>query len=230
MHGYRHERGPCGAGEPWWRRWSAATSLRTLQQRTAGVGITTRNAALAGVPHASHAQAVAHRRPGSLESNRVAPPTKPIEAKRRAGTLRKDRMPRGALTIIAPASPSLEPPAMLGDVGAAEWRHILRTCVWIAPSDLTHLRLYCLALDRHSALLALLAEQGTVLYTDKGYAYLNPAQGALATTEAQITKWQSLLGVTPSDRSRLGVAEVKAHTKLEELEYRRAARDGRPAS
>ena len=160
----------------------------------------------------------------------MAPPTKPIEAKRRAGTLRKDRMPRGALTIIAPASPSLEPPAMLGDVGAAEWRHILRTCAWIAPSDLTHLRLYCLALDRHSALLALLSEQGTVLYTDKGYAYLNPAQGALATTEAQITKWQSLLGVTPSDRSRLGVAEVKAHTKLEELEYRRAARDGRPAS
>src|SRR3990172_5805231 len=148
-----------------------------------GAGVTARKFALAGVPHASHAQAVAHRRPGSLESNRVAPPTKPIEAKRRAGTLRKDRMPRGALTIIAPASPSLEPPVMLGDVGATEWRHILRTCVWIAPSDLTHLRLYCLALDRHSALLALLAEQGTVLYTDNRYPYLNPAQGALVGVE-----------------------------------------------
>jgi P27 family predicted phage terminase small subunit len=156
----------------------------------------------------------------------MAPPTKPIEAKRRLGTLRKDRTPKGPLTIIAPASRSLEPPPMVGDVGAAEWRHVLQACAWIAPSDLTVLRLYCLALDRHSALLALLAQEGTVLYTDKGYAYLNPAQGALATTEAQITKWQSLLGLTASDRSRMGVAEVKARTKLEELRDRREIRAG----
>jgi hypothetical protein len=33
-----------------------------------------------------------------------------------------------------------------------------------------------------------------------------------------------LLGFTPSDRSRLGLAEVKAKTKLEELMERRANR------
>lgn len=108
---------------------------------------------------------------------------------------------------------------------------MLTHCRWIAPSDLTTLRHYCEAIDRRSGLMAELAEQGTVLYTDKGYAYLNPAHGALATTETQITKWLSLLGLSPSDRGRLGVAEVKARTKIEELAERAARRQaGRPAS
>ena len=40
----------------------------------------------------------------------------------------------------------------------------------------------------------------------------------------------SLLGMTPSDRSRLGVAEVKARSRLEELMDRRGRRDTTPAS
>jgi len=70
--------------------------------------------------------------------------------------------------------------------------------------------------------LATLAEQGWVLYTDRGYAYLNPAAGALSTTETQLTKWMSLLGLTPSDRGRLGVAEVKAQSALERIRASRA--------
>jgi len=35
----------------------------------------------------------------------------------------------------------------------------------------------------------------------------------------------SLLGFTPSDRSRLGVAEVKTESKLEELMRRKAERE-----
>jgi len=36
----------------------------------------------------------------------------------------------------------------------------------------------------------------------------------------------SLLGFTPADRSKLGVAEVKAQTKLEELMEKKALRNG----
>jgi hypothetical protein len=43
--------------------------------------------------------------------------------------------------------------------------------------------------------------------------------------DRQIVSNLSLLGFTPSDRSRLGVAEVKAKSRLEELMERRAARD-----
>ena len=42
--------------------------------------------------------------------------------------------------------------------------------------------------------------------------------------DRQIVSNLSLLGFTPSDRSRLGVAEVKAKSKLEELMDRRASR------
>jgi len=144
------------------------------------------------------------------------PPPVPAELKRLRGTLRADRSPK-ALTIIDPVPASLEPPAVLGDEGAREWRHVLATCSWIGPSDLRLLRLYCMAIDRVERLAAELADQGYTLYTDKGYAYQNPAMGALSTTEAQIGKWLSLLGQSPSDRGRLGVAEVKAQSALERI-------------
>ena len=42
--------------------------------------------------------------------------------------------------------------------------------------------------------------------------------------DKQIVSNLSLLGFTPSDRTRLGVAEVKAQSKLEELMERKASR------
>ena len=48
---------------------------------------------------------------------------------------------------------------------------------------------------------------------------------SLLETEKLIQTSLSLLGFTPSDRSKLGLAEVKAKSKLEELMERRANRD-----
>ena len=56
-----------------------------------------------------------------------------------------------------------------------------------------------------------------VLFTDKGYAYANPLFGMLSTIETEIFKLLCQLGLTPVDRSKMGVAEVKARTKLEEI-------------
>ena len=151
----------------------------------------------------------------------MANPRKPTELKKRIGTSRRDR-DKPALTIVDPVPASADPPETLQHDGAREWRHVLKTCPWIGPSDLRILTLYCEALDRRSALLAMLAEHGWILFTDKGYAYANPAAGALATTETQITKWMNLLGLSPSDRGRLGVAEVKAQSALERIRANRA--------
>jgi P27 family predicted phage terminase small subunit len=158
------------------------------------------------------------------------PPRTPREIKRQRGTLRPDRDPQ-PLVILPPAdTSSREQPGTLGDEGARIWKLAITQAPWLANSDIPTLRLLAEAMDRRGELIAHLANDGYVLYTDKGYAYLNPAQGALATTEAQITKWFSLLGLTPADRSKLGVAEVKARTKLEELRDRRERKEaGRPA-
>lgn len=143
------------------------------------------------------------------------------ESKRLLGNPGKRSIP-SPLRVVPRAEVTTDAPHSLLDDGAQEWRHVLAHCEWIAPSDLRNLRLYCEAIDRRNHLLAELASQGWVLYTDKGYAYQNPAAGALATTEAQITKWLSLLGLTPSDRTRLGVAEVKAQSTLDKIRAGRA--------
>jgi len=48
---------------------------------------------------------------------------------------------------------------------------------------------------------------------------------SLLETEKLLQTGLGLLGFTPTDRSRLGVAEVKAKSKLEELMERRANRE-----
>lgn len=104
------------------------------------------------------------------------------------------------------------------------WTRVATHCrSWIAESDLDALRLLAEAADRRAELMARLANDGWVLYTDKGYAYAHPAAGMLNTTEGEMRKWIALLGLTPADRSKLGVAEVKARTALEELAARRTA-------
>ena len=52
-------------------------------------------------------------------------------------------------------------------------------------------------------------------------------RAALRQLDKQLVSNLSLLGFTPSDRSRSGLVEVKAKTKLEELMERRASRDER---
>jgi hypothetical protein len=52
----------------------------------------------------------------------------------------------------------------------------------------------------------------------------NKARRALRELDRQIISSLSLLGFTPSDRTKLGVAEVKAASKLDELMARKAAR------
>jgi phage terminase small subunit len=72
-------------------------------------------------------------------------------------------------------------------------------------------------MDRREGWLSILADDGPVLFTDKGYAYQHPIVGALHTLEHDLFAALSLLGFTPSDRSRLGVAEVTAQSKLEQI-------------
>lgn len=56
----------------------------------------------------------------------------------------------------------------------------------------------------------------------------NPAVSQLRKIEELITRYEGLCGFTPSDRSRLGLAEIKAKSKLEELLEKRRADRGTP--
>jgi P27 family predicted phage terminase small subunit len=84
----------------------------------------------------------------------------------------------------------------------------------------------CEKIDLRADFKRRLAASDPVLYTDKGYAYANPLVGMLSTLEKEIASMASSLGLTPTDRSRLGVAEVKAQNAFEQMLASRAKRAG----
>ena len=143
-------------------------------------------------------------------------PPKPIEQKRRTGNPGKGRLPvAGSLALVPAASAgALDELGPIGqalmDAGAAAWlaktdQIVLLQVIEEAEEERRVLRQRWFASD----------------FRD------HDVVRRLGQVEEHLTKWLSLAGLTPTDRSRLGVAEVKAATTLEKL---RASRAGRPAT
>jgi hypothetical protein len=142
-------------------------------------------------------------------------PTQPIEQKRLKGTLRADRLPANApLVALSNQEGEPEPQSNLGELGLAFWSQAWAT-PWLSQlSDYWLVLLTAQALDEREQVRLALVE--------------SPSDRRMRVTlrelDKQITNAYSLLGFTPSDRSRLGVAEVKKESKLDELMRRKAER------
>ncbi|MGH3381865.1 MAG: phage terminase small subunit P27 family [Actinoallomurus sp.] len=117
-------------------------------------------------------------------------------------------------------------PEQLGPAGRAVWELVLEQCQWLAESDRPALTMLAEKFDRRQDFMARLEASDPVLYTDKGYAYANPLVGMISTVEREIAKLLSTLGLTPTDRARMGVAEVKAKSEIEKMLDRRQRRPG----
>jgi hypothetical protein len=104
----------------------------------------------------------------------------------------------------------------LGSAGQQLWDEIYQVGgMWISPqSDTQLLQMVCELLDRRE----ILREEFLADPTER------KVNMSLLETEKLIQTSLSLLGFTPSDRSRLGLAQVKAKSKLEEMMDRRASR------
>ena len=132
--------------------------------------------------------------------------TKPNELKRALGNPGRRPIPQPKEYV---EGGYIEPMRDLQEAGLQLWDAAMRTGEqWIARnSDTQLLLLTCEQMDRRAVL--------TQLWRS------NPADKnllmRLAEIEKQITQNLSLLGFTPTDRSRLGLAEIKAKSKLQEL-------------
>lgn len=146
----------------------------------------------------------------------TGPKPKPNELKRVLGNPGKRKLPDVSNVIALPRIDD-KPPAQLSKGAKKLWTDIRAMAPWIANSDGIALIELCEKFDRKTYLAKKLKETEYVLFTDKGYAYANPLVGMISTTENEILKLLSVLGLTPSDRSKLGVAEVKVRSKLDEL-------------
>jgi len=141
---------------------------------------------------------------------------KPTELKRALGNPGKRKLPDKGKVIMLPQI-SNEPPDHFSKVQKEKWIELRKLAPWIAVTDEPLLTTLIEKLTRQKQLQKELKKSKFVLYTDKGYAYANPLFGMLSTIETEIFKILCQLGLTPVDRTKMGVAEVKARTKLEEI-------------
>jgi P27 family predicted phage terminase small subunit len=152
------------------------------------------------------------------------PPPKPNEQKRKLGNPGKRALP--AVAEVTPLAPlPFEPPADLGKDGIDFIRGVVASTPWLADTDRPTVELAARLVDECAEMARDIDETGRLHMTEKGYPVINPLVGALATSRKQLHSVLASLGYTPADRTRMGLAEVKAKNAFEEMLSKRANRE-----
>jgi len=141
-------------------------------------------------------------------------PAKPIEQKRLLGNPGKRALPdKDAVIGLPRAEEAPESPRPLLKYGQQLWDRVWGLgATWISDkTDLELLVMTCEMVDERWNLRI------KVMQNDDARL-----RRGLRELERQIVSNLSLLGFSPTDRSKLGVAEVKAMSKLDELRARAA--------
>jgi phage terminase small subunit len=140
-------------------------------------------------------------------------PPKPNEIKRKTGNPGKRRLAKPINVVALPmAQEPPEPPRPLGPEGLKLWKRVWEAGrAWISPnSDIEHVLIMCETMDERSQLR---------LNVLRGADWRDRV--ALRSIDSQLASMLSALGFNPIDRSRLGIAEVQAQSKIDQLMARR---------
>ena len=141
-------------------------------------------------------------------------PPKPNEVKRKIGNPGRRPLPDQRKITALPMASS-EPDALrpLGEQGQALWSRLWTSgAAWISPTtDIELVQLLCESMDERQMLREVVMAGGAD-WRDRV---------ALRNLEAEIKSMLSILAFTPTDRTRLGVGEVRQESKLEALRARR---------
>ena len=133
----------------------------------------------------------------------------PNERKALRGTLRTDRVisPNLRGTLVQGVLP--EPPGGLGELGKSVWNQVLTEAgSWVSYKlDTYLLGILCDQIEERATLRELVDDSPDVPRLRIGLRELDKA----------IVSNLSTLGLTPTDRARLGFVQVKSESKLEEL-------------
>ena len=146
----------------------------------------------------------------------MANPAKPLEQKRVLGNPGRRPLPDSAVTVSLPAG-RVEPHQPLGWAGMLLWDRVFHTGqTWVSPlSDVELLLLTCKQLDRQVVLESQFVEKPDDFHIHR----------QLLDLEAAIVSNLGKLGLTVDARSKLGLAEIKAESKMEQLRRRQEERE-----
>jgi P27 family predicted phage terminase small subunit len=119
-------------------------------------------------------------------------------------------------------------PEDLGPDGLELWGRVWDAGrAWLSPAaDYPLIVMLCHAQDEAETIRRSLADgtEERFYVVGNGQKVTSPLVSQLKDLRLQITAWLSSLGYSPTDRSRLGLAEVRAANELDELEARRFER------
>lgn len=143
-------------------------------------------------------------------------PPKPVEQKRLLGNPGQRPLPDQKAMIAVPGG-YVEPIRPLDHAGASLWDAIFRKGeLWISNrTDIHFLQMVCEQHDRREFLREKLVEE-----PDNWRIHRQ-----LTDLEQILTANMGRLGLTPADRTKLGYAEVKRQSKLEELQEKWSNRE-----
>lgn len=150
-------------------------------------------------------------------------PPKPIERKRATGrtptTDAGGRQLPAVRTTIVKAVDVPDAPSGLQVRGSREWVNIWEAgSAWLAPAQDYHwVEMIVRAYDDIEEFRARVRTDGLIQQGSMGQVIAHPLIASIRQAEASIQKCLSILGFSPSDRARLGLAEIKAQSKLQDM-------------
>ena len=139
-------------------------------------------------------------------------PPKPIEEKRRLGNPGKRALPNASEVVPLEAANRVPDPLRpLGKMGLDFWERTWTVGMnWISPKADVELMMMTAEMIDERAILR------NLVFQDRN-ADRPKLRAGLRELEKQIQSNLALLGLSPADRARLGLAEVKRQSKLAEL-------------
>ena len=152
---------------------------------------------------------------------RTGRPPKPAEVKRATGNPGKRPIPKLAEVTVLPMAPRTPPPPDgLGDDGVKLWNSAWGHAItWLSPDS-----------DWHAITLAAQLADDLAAARSRYRVTTDPADGRiLVNLSKAYADALSALGFDPTSRSRLGVAEVRKASALDELLARRSERQAKQA-
>ena len=160
---------------------------------------------------------------------RMGRPPIPIEEHRRRGNPSRKHLPSPATATAVGKAPE-SPPDGLGDVGASMWLWVVAHCRWVAVSDVPTLFEVCRLLDVRDRIEQGFVVDGDTVETAVGSLKPHPMWPTWVSVTKEIGGLLAVLGLNPGERARLGLGEIRAKSKLQELIERenedRASRGG----
>jgi P27 family predicted phage terminase small subunit len=127
------------------------------------------------------------------------------------------------VTVVAAPAALPPPPDTLGASGRAHWCRVWNQGrAWLCELDYGAAQRYCETFDLRDSMIAAVRAEGLTTAGSTGQPTAHPLIARIEAFNAELRLLEGQLGLTPSARATIGLGEVRAVSKLDEMLARRA--------